>query len=344
MRPAAIILFPFAVLYDLMTSVRNKMFDLELKPSASFDVPVISVGNLNVGGTGKTPMIEHLARTLIPNFKIATLSRGYMRKTRGFRIAGPTDNASTLGDEPYQLYNKFNGKLNVTVGEERAMAIPQIIHEIPEVNVVLLDDAFQHRQVKPSFQVLLTDYSKPFYNDLLLPAGRLRESKKGAVRADVVVVTKCPHDLSDDRMIEVQQKIKTYTSKPVFFAGIRYGEAEAFVNGHSVAFKEKVVLVSGLADANRFEEYCSKQFGVVKHFDFNDHHNYQEGELKEVNEVARKHGAVVITTEKDAVKINTERFKLITSEISWFYLPIEMEFLKNGKDFDEMILNAARNA
>ena len=187
-----ILLFPFSWLYYLITQIRNRLYDRGLKPSVKFELPVICVGNLTVGGTGKTPMIEHLIRLLQNRFKVATLSRGYGRATKGIRIAGPSENASTIGDEPFQFYTKFGKRITVAVGEERALAIPTILQECSDTQIILLDDGFQHRKVSPGFSILLTDYHRPFYNDFLLPSGRLRESRWGAERADVIVVTKCP--------------------------------------------------------------------------------------------------------------------------------------------------------
>ncbi|HEY3429026.1 MAG TPA: tetraacyldisaccharide 4'-kinase, partial [Cyclobacteriaceae bacterium] len=167
------LLLPFAMLYDVVMNIRNRLYDMKLKPSTTFDIPVIGVGNLAVGGTGKTPMTEHLIRILSPQYKVVTLSRGYGRKTKGFRIANNQDNAFTIGDEPYQIYKKFSPPVHVTVGEERALAIPTILQELDDTNVIILDDAFQHRRVVPGLSILLTEYGRPFYEDHVLPYGRL---------------------------------------------------------------------------------------------------------------------------------------------------------------------------
>lgn len=333
-------LYPFAVLYDAVTSVRNRMYDLSLKPSVSFDLPVISVGNLSVGGTGKTPMIEHLIRRLSGDRKIATLSRGYKRTTKGFRMAGPNDSPATLGDEPFQFYRKFKDNVVVAVGEERAMAIPQIVDEHPETDVILLDDAFQHRRVKPSLQILLTDYHHPFYDDFLLPAGRLRESKKGAGRADVVVVTKCPEHLSEEEMMTIESKISTYSEKPVFFSTIRYGDPVPM--GHSTPFDNPVILVTGLADPTSLEQYVKTNFKLVQHVRYPDHHPYQQDEVGTIARIATEANACVITSEKDSVKLMALDLK--AANVPFFYLPIEIDFIKNGKEFDEIVLNAITHA
>jgi tetraacyldisaccharide 4'-kinase len=343
MKAATAILFPFAVLYDAATSVRNRLYDLSIRPSASFDVPVICVGNLNVGGTGKTPMIEHLVRLLSDRYRVATLSRGYRRKTKGFRIAGSGDSAETMGDEPFQFHTKFKDKISVAVGEERALAIANILQEFPETNVILLDDAFQHRRVKPGFQILLTVHDNLFFNDWLLPAGRLRESKIGAKRADTVVITKCPDNLEEDEMISIEKNIHRYVNVPVFFTTIRYGAPVSMQPGYS-EIKRDVILVTGLANANHLKKYVSSTFNIVRHFEFDDHHHYSASELEKIVRLAKEKNADVVTSEKDAVKLTAAHFQQFLKEVSWFSLPIETGFIKSGKDFDEMVLNAVANA
>jgi tetraacyldisaccharide 4'-kinase len=337
-----LILFPFAVVFDIVTSIRNRLYDQGLKPAASFDLPVISIGNLTVGGTGKTPMTEHLIRILHSKYSVATLSRGYGRNTRGIRIANDQDSAKTIGDEPRQFYKKFKDQITVAVGEERALAIPYIIHDHPNVNVILLDDAFQHRKVKASFQILLTDYNNPFYKDYVLPAGRLRESRNNAGRADVIVVTKCPPEISEEKMMEVEAEIEKYSNKPIFFTTIHYGEPVP-INPGTIA-GERFVLISGISNHRPLEDYVKNNFTLVKHFVFNDHHNYTTEELATICEYTKVHQASVLTTEKDAAKLDAAQFSAFLSRIPFFYLPIEIEFLKSGEDFDEMVLNAANRA
>lgn len=334
------LLFPFSVVFDVITRVRNRLYDTGAKPIAKFDIPVIGVGNLSVGGTGKSPMIEYLIRLLSPEFKVATLSRGYGRKTRGIRIAKVGDNAATIGDEPLQFYSKFRDKAVVAVGEERALAIPYILQECPDRNVILMDDAFQHRRVQPSFQILLTDHNNLFVKDYLLPAGRLRESRIGAARANVIVVTKCPALLSDDEMIKIESSIRKYTKRAVFFTKICYGTALP-VTPLAPYKVEKVILVSGLANPAPLEDYIRRHYQVIQHFAFADHHMYSQKDMNDICQVALKAGAVVLTTEKDVVKMDAEVFR--SASVALLYMPIEIEFLKNGKDFDEMLLNAVRS-
>lgn len=335
------LLLPFAILYDAITSIRNKLYDLKLKPSVSFDIPVISVGNLVVGGSGKTPMVEHLIRILQTEFKIATLSRGYGRKTRGFRIATLQDTAATLGDEPLQIFRKFNELIHVVVCEDRAMAIPLLLSEFPETQVVIMDDAFQHRRVVPGFSILLSEYGRPFYNDHVLPYGRLREGPEGASRADMIVITKCPPHLEVEEMMRMEKSIKEFSTKPVFFAKIRYGEPVSFGNSQ-LKFSTRIILLSAIANDHILEEYIQKNYTLIKHFSFRDHYEYAVSDIQKVQEFyneSRNEPICILTTEKDKVKLEREEFKAYISKLPIFYLPIETEFLRNGRDFDTLVLS-----
>ncbi|WP_276373815.1 tetraacyldisaccharide 4'-kinase [Chryseolinea sp. H1M3-3] len=337
-----ILLFPFSWLYYLITQIRNRLYDLGFTASVKFDLPVICVGNLTVGGTGKTPMIEHLIRMLQNNYKVATLSRGYARRTKGIRIAGPSDNALTLGDEPFQFYAKFGKRITVAVGEERALAIPTILQERPETQVILLDDGFQHRKVTPGFSILLTDYFRPFYKDFLLPSGRLRESKGSANRADVIVVTKCPYEISEDEMIYIEKSIRDYAEKPVFFTNIRYGHPTPFLNT-SGSPSQEVVLITGIGNSKPLVTFVKQNYTLVKHIAFNDHHTYTEHDIASLIALRNANANLsFITTEKDKVKIDIPQFQNLTKELLMFYIPIEVDFIKGGKDFDEIVLNMVK--
>jgi tetraacyldisaccharide 4'-kinase len=325
------LLYPFAVLYAAVTSVRNYFYDRGLKPQAEFDLPVISVGNLTVGGTGKTPMVEYLVRLLKNDYKVATLSRGYGRDTKGFRMASASDTAATLGDEPYQFHKKFAPEVNVAVGEERALAIPMIIQEC-DAEVILLDDAFQHRRVKASFSILLTDFNRPFYLDHVLPAGRLRETRAGAARADVVVVTKCPEDLSEADQDRIRREIAMYTSKPVYFATLDYGDPLPF--GKPVPMIKNVFLVTGIARPEPLVQYITKKYGLARHLAFADHRDYSAGDLKKIQQLSvEQPGTAIVTTEKDMVKLQVPEL----ASCPVYYLPIAVRFLEQGNVFDEMI-------
>lgn len=328
------LLFPLAVVYDAITRVRNRMYDQGMKPSTGFEIPIISVGNLAVGGTGKTPMVEYLIRLIRPHHPVATLSRGYGRRTTGVRIAGETDNADLLGDEPWQIHRKFPD-VTVAVGEDRVYAVPALLDAVPQTEVIVLDDAFQHRRIRPGFQILLTAYSRPFYRDYLLPAGRLRESRKGAARANAVVVTKCPPSLSAEEKAAMRASIGGYTNSRVFFTTIRYGDAVPF-GGHDLPLRRKLVLVTGIANAQPLKAYLAGTFEVVRHLDYADHHRYTSKDIEQIRTMVT--GDVsVLTTEKDMVKMDVLT-KTVSPPLPLFYLPMEIVFVEDGEDFDAMVL------
>jgi tetraacyldisaccharide 4'-kinase len=335
------LLLPFAMVYDAITSMRNKLYDMKLKASTSFDIPVISVGNLVMGGSGKTPMVEHLIRILQSQFKIATLSRGYGRKTKGFKIAGIADSAVTIGDEPFQIYKKFLGLVNVVVGEDRALAIPLLLQEFPETQVVIMDDAFQHRRVVPGFSILLSEYGRPFYDDHVLPYGRLREGPEGAGRADMVVFTKCPAHLDEEEMMNIEKNARNFTNKPVFFSKIRYADPISF-GKENVKLTSRVILLSAIANSNIFEEDVKRNYTVEKHFSYRDHYDFKTSDIREVENFLKQFATdeiVILTTEKDKVKLERKELQSLISRMPIFYLPIETEFLRNGSDFDTLVLS-----
>ncbi len=335
-----ILLFPFALLYDAVTGFRNRLYDLKLKPSVGFDIPVICVGNLSVGGTGKTPVVEYLIGLLGEKYSIAVLSRGYKRKTNGFRMAAPEDTASTLGDEPFQLYRKYGSRVSVAVGEDRAMAIPSIVQAQGNVDIILMDDGFQHRRVTPGFLILLTDYNKPFYQDFLLPAGRLRESRSNADRANVIIVTKCPPDIPEQSMEHIENEIGRYSQKPVFFAAIQYGQLTPFGN-RGFETGDKVLLVTGIANPTPLLSFVTAHYTLVDHLDFPDHYHFTHKDLEKIKGYHDKDQSIIIlTTEKDMVKLNSPGFENFIAALPFFYLPIEVGFVKGGKEFDKLVLQS----
>lgn len=335
------LLFPFAVLFRVVTGIRNHLFSIGHKKSFEFDVPVINVGNLNIGGSGKTPAIEYLIRLLKNDHNVVTLSRGYGRRSRGLRFANEKENASSMGDEPFQFYKNFGKEIKVVVAEDRAFAIPNILNEYPDTNVVLLDDAYQHRSVIPHLNILLTDYAKPFFEDYLLPMGRLRESRREASRADIIVVTKCRSDLNETRENDIRSKIAKYAiDKPVFFSDIKYGKPQPFV-GIDKLITKKVVLVSGIASAQPLLEYVRANYDLIKHFSFRDHHLYTKNEIQAIAEfIKAQKDTSLLTTEKDMVRLLDHKFDTYINQLPCFYLPIEMSFIKNGAEFDKLVLNA----
>lgn len=329
------ILFPFAVLYGFITSFRNFLFDKGILKSHSFDLPIIAVGNLSVGGTGKTPQIEYLIRLLSPTNKIATLSRGYKRKSEGFILADASSNAEILGDEPFQFYQKFPNIL-VAVDANRKNGIEQLI-QISQPDIILLDDAFQHRKVKAGFYILLTAYNDLYANDFILPTGNLRESRSGAERANTVVVTKCPPNLSDKEKNDIERKLQLESLQKLFFTSIAYDEfifsEESQISVSEIKNSEKLLL-AGIAKPEPFFDYLKNEKDII--LTYPDHHHFSEKDISEIIEKSK--GKIIITTEKDFVRLkgNLPKEQL-------FYLPIKSEFLQNQKVFDKTILNYVEN-
>lgn len=336
-----IILLPFSFLYGLINSIRNYLYDRRIFKYTQFDIPVIGVGNLTVGGTGKTPMVEYIIELLTKKYKVATISRGYGRKTHGFILAGAQETAYTLGDEPFQLYQKYGQDVIVAVGEERALAVPQTLYFHPEVQVILLDDAFQHRSIKPSFQILMNDFNRPFYKDIPMPGGRLREFAKGARRTDVVVVTKCPEDLSQEKRKTIAKEIHKYTgnTKKVFFTSIDY-KAPYNVYDKNPTKARNVVLVTAIANVAPILNYIQSEYTLLKHYKFSDHHYYTQKEVNNILSFAKNHkeDVIVITTEKDAMKLKPF---FMNEDIPLQVLPIKIKFLAEEKVFEQLILEAA---
>ena len=323
------LLFPFAIVYGLITGIRNFLFDIGILKSYSFAIPIIAVGNLSVGGTGKTPQIEYLIRLLSPNYKIATLSRGYKRKSKGYILADENADAELLGDEPYQMHLKFP-KIKVAVDAHRKNGIEKLLALKDTPDVILLDDAFQHRKVKAGFYILLTAYNDLFCDDFILPTGSLRESKSGAKRADVIIVTKCPNDISEMEQDAIRKKIGI--AIPVYFSCIEYDD-KVYNDSESknVADIRKVdkLLLAGIAKPNPFFAYLQAVNDVKLHYP--DHHHYTENDIKTIKDKATN--KLIITTEKDFVRMHKQQLK------SLFYLPIKNNFLSDGANFDKTILN-----
>lgn len=340
MKISAIWLAPLAFLYGIGTRLRNYLFDIGYTRSFNYDIMVIAVGNLSTGGTGKSPMTEYLIRNLHSKYSLATLSRGYKRKSKGFIIADDFTGIQEIGDEPYQMYLKYKEVAKIAVGEERSIAIPNILLEHPETQVVLMDDGFQHRTVKPDLSILLTDYNKLFIHDHLLPWGRLRESKRGATRAHAIIVTKCPTDLTDAEAAALSVQISDYTADdiPVFFTRIIYKRVNSLFRTREAP--TNVVAFAGLANSDIFSQYVDDNFDLVEMITYKDHHYYSTEDIAELVEKARLSGAGLITTEKDIVKFRDKNRAKLLGDIPLYYLPIEHQFVKNGSVFDDLVEDA----
>lgn len=325
------ILFPFAILYGFITTVRNFLFDKGILKSTTFNVPVIAVGNLSVGGTGKTPQIEYLIRLLSDKYKVATLSRGYKRKSEGFVLADATSNAEILGDEPFQFYQKFPN-IQVAVDANRTNGITQLLSQNEKPEIILLDDAYQHRKVKAGFYILLTSFDDLYADDFMLPTGNLRESRSGANRANIVVVTKCPSNLSNEKQEEIRLKLNLTCSQQIFFTFIDY-EDEIYSKDEKIAVSEiknePKILLAGIAKPKPFFDYLKNEKDEC--LTFPDHHHFSDADLEEIHKKAQN--KKIITTEKDFVRLKDS--KLISQ---LYYLPIRSTFITNRQNFDATIL------
>lgn len=341
MKLSALCLAPLAFLYGAATRFRNYLYNIGYSKSFSYDIMVIVVGNLNVGGTGKSPMTEYLIRLLHDKYSLASLSRGYKRKTRGFLVADAHTTAEEIGDEPYQLYLKYNSVARVAVGEERTIAIPNILLEYPETQVVIMDDGFQHRAVKADLNIILTDYSKPFYEDHLLPWGRLREAKAGAKRAGVIIVTKCPSQLPEQRIKAMTKRIHQHSGEevPVFFSRIVYSRIKSFtgkINPDDTEF----IAFAGLASPEPFFEHVDSRFNLLDSLSYKDHYAYNAEDVTELVSLAKSRQAALITTEKDVVKLREKNLASILKGTPLYYISIEHRFINYGNVFDDLIKEA----
>lgn len=333
------LLFPFSFLYSSILRFRNYQFDNGTRKITNFDRVVISVGNLSVGGTGKTPFIEYLIRLLKKDYKMATVSRGYGRKTNGFRVADNEDDSRSIGDEPLQLHKKYSPEIVVAVGEERILAIPSVLLGYPETDVFLLDDAFQHRKVGRDFNIMLTDFNKPFYSDHVLPMGRLRESKSGAGRADCIVVTKCP-DLNELQKSTIVNEIWNYAPQvPVFFSSIFYLEPRKVFKVEVNELPKHVILITGLANASSFISHIATEYIINHHYEFRDHYDFKNDDfdkmLDQVNKSQKK--IAILTTEKDMVRILSFEAHQLFKTVPIFYIPIELS-LDDEVGFNALLL------
>lgn len=321
------ILFPLAMIYWLVTFIRNLLYDKGILKSYTFDIPIIAVGNLSVGGTGKTPQIEYLIRLLSENYKVAVLSRGYKRATEGFVLADENATATSIGDEPFQFYSKFPN-IQVAVDANRKNGIEQLLNSPNKPDLILLDDAFQHRKVKAGFYILLTAYGDLFSDDYSLPFGNLREPSFGKKRANVIIVTKCPKDLSELAQSQIKQQLNT--KQPVFFTTIAYDDC-VFGTNQKIATEiiqsEDKVLVAGIAKPKLFFDFLKKETDET--LVFPDHHQFSEQDCDHILATAK--GRKIITTEKDFVRLNG----LLPKE-QLFYLPIKSVFL-NSMNIDKTI-------
>jgi len=339
-----LLLLPLAILYGLGVAILNGLYAIGLLRGVSFSIPVISIGNLTVGGTGKTPHTEYLIRLLHEYLPLAVVSRGYKRKTTGYLEVVPGHDASQSGDEPLQYKRKYP-HVPVAVAESRSFAIPQVIRNYPSTKVVLLDDGYQHREVVPGLNILLTEYNRLYTKDWLLPVGRLREWRSGAGRADIIVVTKCPDNISTNEMESIGAEVKKRNDQHVFFSRYRYGlPYKMYGSGERLAFHPDldVLLVVAIAGTEYLLEYVDSQCGDVRMLEYNDHHPFSNFDIGDIERhfklLPEGRERIILTTEKDAMRLDSHRELLRQLALPIYILPVAVQFVgENAITFDDTI-------
>ena len=340
LRSFRYLLLPVSLVYGGIVWLRNWLYDKNIFKSSSFNFPVICIGNLAVGGTGKTPMAEYLIRLLKTDFKTATLSRGYKRKTTGFAIANEDTTALEIGDEPMQFHQKFPD-ITVAVGEERLVAIPQLLHERPETAVIILDDAFQHRAVRAGLNILLTEYKDLYTRDFMLPAGDLRDIRLSSKRANIIIVTKCKPDLTEQERQLIIAEIDPAKEQTVYFTTIVYGNPYHIFNTKEISINAGMdtLLLCGIANPRLLKEFLNTHVNTYDMLRYPDHHIFNSDDLEEIKKQFGKIKSsekIILTTEKDAVRL--EKFENELKDFPIYAIPIEHSFMfGEGEIFNKAI-------
>jgi tetraacyldisaccharide 4'-kinase len=336
-----LLLFPFSILVWIYLRIRNWLYNKKIIRSTSFNLPIICVGNLSVGGTGKSPMVEYLLNLLHKQYQMGTISRGYKRKTKGYVLAGEHTTAIEIGDEPMQFHNKFPD-VAVAVGEERIFAVPQLLQDRPFTKAIILDDAFQHRAIQAGLNIVLTDYNNPYWHDFYLPTGELRDNKRSAKRAQIIVVTKCPPLLTDVQKKDCLRNIKPSDGQQVFFSTIDYGTPYHILDKAVLPLDQQteVLLVCGIANPLPLKKYLEEHCALYMEKSYGDHHIFTIDDWKEIeNRFNKLDGKknIILTTEKDAVRL--QKFGSLLEGKPLYVMPITPKFLFNeGEKFDKAIV------
>lgn len=345
------LLFPIAIVYGIVLFIRNRFYDWGILKSSEFEIPIISVGNITVGGTGKTPHIEYLIKLLKSEYQIAALSRGYKRKTDGFILSTRESTDLEIGDEPRQIKQKYP-EVNIAVDANRTEGINKLIRLKPEIEAILLDDAFQHRKVNPGLSILLTDYSRPIFKDFMLPLGNLRDNYLEKKRADVIIVTKCPKDLNSKKQNQITERLKLKPSQSIFFSTFKYGELIPVFSdsekSNSITSKDiEILMVSGIANPTPLKEHILENISEnIRVLEYSDHYSFKPSDFKHIEQTFNKISSddkMIITTEKDAMRL--QKFSNIAGKLKnrIFYIPIHIEFLNQQSEaFNKQIIEYVR--
>ncbi|MCM1077414.1 MAG: tetraacyldisaccharide 4'-kinase [Bacteroides sp.] len=336
-----LLLYPISRLYGMGIAVRNKMFEYGMLKQQEFDIPIVVVGNLAMGGTGKTPHVEYIVESLLGRYNIGVLSRGYKRATKGFVLASSQSRPEDIGDESYQIFRKFGPDITVAVCEKRSEGIKMMREINPKLDIIILDDAFQHRYVKPTASIILTEYNRPVFVDKLLPYGRLREPSRALNRADIVVVTKCPPDMKDMDYRIFVENLKLFPYQKLYFSRYNYGHLVPIFTDNatdipvldSLATDTSILVITGVANPKPFVRFLRRHKAKVKLKRFNDHHNFTSSDMDEISRLYDElpgKNKFIVTTEKDAVRILNNPYFPHRLKKSIFYIPIKVEFIDRG--------------
>lgn len=341
-----IVLLPFALVYGIVVMIRNWLYSKKYLATVEFNFPIICVGNIAVGGTGKSPMVEYLLSLLHQQFKVATLSRGYKRKTKGYVLANTQTTALDIGDEPMQFHLKFP-EVYVAVGEQRVLAIPELLQDQPALELIILDDAFQHRIINAGLNILLTDFNNLYTKDFFLPTGDLRDEWASAKRSEIIIVTKCPSDLSIDQKRKLIRSLHPLPTQQIYFTTIEYGIPYQIISfeERKITTIDEILLVCGIANPKPLKEYLLQNAYTYYQKDFEDHHIFSIDDLNEIKEKFNSIDAenkFILTTEKDAVRLTKFRDEL--NNIPLYVIPIKHKFLfAEGNLFNNTVLSFIKN-
>ena len=334
------LLLPFSFIYGSITAIRNLLFDYGIFKSQSYTIPIICIGNLSLGGTGKTPHTQYLLDLLKSNYKVAVLSRGYGRKNSNLQFVEITSNAFKVGDEPLQL-KQNNPECLVVVEKNRNKGVKKILKDFPETEVILLDDGYQHRWIKAGFNILITPFTSPYYKDYLMPVGKLRESKKGVSRANAVIFSKTPENTNPTLKKGMIEGLHLFAHQEAYFSGIEYHKFKCISNNTELEENNpySITLVSGIANTNPLIKYLEEKGHSINHLKYSDHHNYISNDI---DTILAKYNAdksikkLILTTEKDATKL--KQFLPQFKYVNFYYIPIEIK-IEHSEKFKKQILD-----
>lgn len=345
-----IVFSPFAAIYGVVTSIRNALYDWNILKSKSFDIHTICVGNLAVGGTGKTPHVEYLVKLLSPQFKLALLSRGYKRKTSGFIRAVKNSTVFDIGDEPLQYITK-NPELDVCVDANRVNGVQQILKFPQPPQVIILDDAFQHRALNSELKIVISDYSNLYIYDSLLPAGTLRESNVGINRADIIIISKMPYSATSIDIKHITKDLKPLAHQKIFFSWLKYGELIRFQNHQEIIdtlndlYRYHILVFTGIGNPQPMVTYLKEYASEVKHVQYPDHYQFTTNDLAHIKaefDAIKEENKIIVTTEKDAMRLMMPDLESITINLPLYILPIEVDFRDKSQEFNETITDYVR--